>query len=1776
MATIVTRSGKGSPLTNNEVDANFTNLNTELGTKANTSSLATVATTGAYADLTGKPTIASADGSVVVTGTTNIDLSVAVAGSTSNVVLPIRNTTGATLAKGTAVYISGATGQISTVSKAIATGDATSAQTLGLVTANIANNSNGNVTLIGTITNIDTSAYTDGQQLYLSPTTAGTLTATKPYAPQHLVYVAVVEHAHPSQGKLFVKVQNGYEMDELHNVSAQSPANNDGLFYNTSTSLWEKKSIATALGYTPYNATNPSGYITSSALSPYALLSGAAFTGNVTTTGTVVGTNVTVNTGGVGFMGMYQGGASYTGYLGFFNAAGTRQAYVGFAPSGGGLFAFAAEGSTGFEFNKVVYANGGVTAAVDVRAPIFYDSNNTAYYVDPNGTSNIGGLTVANTITGSVSGNAATATNISNTGTVTLASATESNSIYATAPSYTADQPTKLLNFDWYGNVFSLGNIRSGSTPSSGFGVYYTPSGGSRAEFMRIDTSGSVLINRTSASGIGKLNVEGGVDVTSGNVTVQAGYGIAWRGDQSRIMTPDDNSYGALIRWGATGGCRLFESTTERLRIDGTGSVTAFVDVRAPIFYDSNNTNRYLDPSSTSVLTTVEAYGSGFRSLVNGSASISSQLYFANAANTRAWNWQLDENDAAALWSYGGSSWGKRLGLTHNSELFLRNSSGSDVSLAYPSTFGYSSSYKTMVLGNQSLTTVCIGVSPASNPSGSFNGGGLGLEVMFRNGVNFITPNSANNGYHFPLSLADGYTASSGSFRAPIFYDSNDTGYYIDPNTSGTSAVFAGDIHINDTTWGADKALRFREGASDTYGGFIKYTAGDSLELGTRNNSTTDTRAIYISRGANWAGSDGSFRAPIFYDSENTAYYVDPNGGSRTGGITADSLQSLGNLTVNSGLVYRSDWTTRFQSGSDFTSGTLVTTDIPATGFAGESFVIEITGKSYSATNLPFKVVAQGYLYNDTIINYTGISYGGDFATYIKVFEEGGVLKFWWPRISYWNSFNVNVMAMDGATNNTITRNRVTAIGNSTEPTGTKKQQINLIKTLKTGDAAGSISGFNNPTTAPTANTIVYRDAAGDISAREIVLSSGLSAQTPTVLVSMYPTTNQLVRTTPAAVAAAIQGAASGSWGINVTGTAAKATDLAYPRYTNNDFNTLGGAAPNGFRAYTNYIPSGGSYNQPPNGAGDYKVLQFGDLSEGSSLGNWGGQIVMNFYDDRMWFRRSSSTTWQSWREFIHDGNYTSYAMPSGASATNSVDVRAPIFYDSNDTSRYIDPNSGGVALRTSGYWLADTTAWAGDINGKIQYHDNSWYISAANQWVFRASSGAEPFRVTQGGIAIAALDMRAPLFYDNNDTAYFIDPNSTSRLSVANVNFITLLNDEGLNVKGIRGQFAAGSDGQGISMFSNVDIGYPSGWGSGLGNTPSRGLSVYGGLRVAYSGGGFITSDTSVRSPVFYDSDNTAFYTSPNTTSNVSEMVSYSYRGNGNVGGTGSASWHPSGIYSAGYNWLYGGISAGGGDITAVNEVYANRYYDSGNTAFYVDPASTSNLSGLTVSSRISGSISGDAQRLFNHTGANNDGLQYWNTVGNDTLNPNTGWHYAIRMGHGDADTYYSATIAVDFFNDNVWLRRKGGGANQPWKRFALYENPYALPFYANVYYDADNSAYYLDASSTGTSLNVAGSIIAAGNVTAYSDIRIKANVETIPSALDKLDLIRGVTYTRTDLDDKEQRYAGVIAQEIEAVLPEAVRDLGDIKAVDYNATIALLIQAVKELRDEVEMLRK
>jgi hypothetical protein len=141
------------------------------------------------------------------------------------------------------------------------------------------------------ITNINTSAFTDGEQLYLSPTTAGALTATKPYAPNHLVYVAIVEHAHPTQGKLFVKIQNGYELDELHNVSAQSPSNGQTIIYNASTSLWEKANLTAGTGISVSNGAG-SITVTNSAPDQTVALTGA---GTTSITGTYPNFTITSN-----------------------------------------------------------------------------------------------------------------------------------------------------------------------------------------------------------------------------------------------------------------------------------------------------------------------------------------------------------------------------------------------------------------------------------------------------------------------------------------------------------------------------------------------------------------------------------------------------------------------------------------------------------------------------------------------------------------------------------------------------------------------------------------------------------------------------------------------------------------------------------------------------------------------------------------------------------------------------------------------------------------------------------------------------------------------------------------------------------------------------------------------------------------------------------------------------------------------------------------------------------------------------------------------------------------------------------------------------------------------------------------------------------------------------------------------------------------------------------------------------------------------------------------
>jgi hypothetical protein len=110
--------------------------------------------------------------------------------------------------------------------------------------------------------------------------------------------------------------------------------------------------------------------------------------------------------------------------------------------------------------------------------------------------------------------------------------------------------------------------------------------------------------------------------------------------------------------------------------------------------------------------------------------------------------------------------------------------------------------------------------------------------------------------------------------------------------------------------------------------------------------------------------------------------------------------------------------------------------------------------------------------------------------------------------------------------------------------------------------------------------------------------------------------------------------------------------------------------------------------------------------------------------------------------------------------------------------------------------------------------------------------------------------------------------------------------------------------------------------------------------------------------------------------------------------------------------------------------------------------------------------------------------------------------------------------------------------------------------------------------ATDNGERLYVSGSIRATGTITANSDITLKKNLLKIENALEKVEQINGYTYEFKEDDSK--RHAGVIAQEIQTVLPEIVNKGNDgILGVEYGNISALLIEAIKEQQTQINELK-
>ena len=185
--------------------------------------------------------------------------------ATNKLTTTARNTSGATIPKGSVVYFAGANGNLPTLALSIANSEPTSSKTVGITSVAIPNNSNGEVIVFGLAESLDTSSFTVGLSLWLSPTVAGAMTMTKPSAPDHTVFIGTTTRSHPTDGTIEIRVQNGFELQELHNVAISSLADNQVLKYDAPNLLWKNETLAkgdVGLGNVPnVDATNPANIV---------------------------------------------------------------------------------------------------------------------------------------------------------------------------------------------------------------------------------------------------------------------------------------------------------------------------------------------------------------------------------------------------------------------------------------------------------------------------------------------------------------------------------------------------------------------------------------------------------------------------------------------------------------------------------------------------------------------------------------------------------------------------------------------------------------------------------------------------------------------------------------------------------------------------------------------------------------------------------------------------------------------------------------------------------------------------------------------------------------------------------------------------------------------------------------------------------------------------------------------------------------------------------------------------------------------------------------------------------------------------------------------------------------------------------------------------------------------------------------------------------------------------------------------------------------------------
>ena len=505
-----------------------------------------------------------------------------------------------------------------------------------------------------------------------------------------------------------------------------------------------------------------------------------------------------------------------------------------------------------------------------------------------------------------------------------------------------------------------------------------------------------------------------------------------------------------------------------------------------------------------------------------------------------------------------------------------------------------------------------------------------------------------------------------------------------------------------------------------------------------------------------------------------------------------------------------------------------------------------------------------------------------------------------------------------------------------------------------------------------------------------------------------------------------------------------------------------------------------------------------------------------------------------------------------------------------------------------------------------------------------------------------AAGSFRAPVFYDSNDTAYYTDPASTSRLNVLRVGAI-VETFAALNVSKTIG---------GAATYRDIDI--KGSWSAGEGHsiTASHGtaeVNMVGQMvfqhdspgsrikwgRLYHSGdqstypmhlisegsSAYLEINAgSMRAPLFYDSNDTAFYLNPNSVGPSAALASSIYLGTQSADGV---LWD----YASGGAYRPGMQVRGQYPHIDIVSVVSNgnhggtlRFmgYNNGSSGAYkhwVIGTAASDLTFLDFGFASDASnphqgISGyEGVTLIRATTSGNVGIGGdWGTYGTNG-NPSYPLH-VIGIGLASASLrapiFYDSDDTSYFLDPNsgstfssLKLNAGWGGSPYGLAQFTIRSNYPSIAHrntesggYWLVHHAVDNTMNWYGGTTGGVDaanwarnmyLDMSGNLTCAGNVTAYSDAKLKKNVKTIDNALNKVMSLRGVNF---DWISTGKASIGLIAQEVEKILPEVVLNteecevgtaiiIDTIKSVDYSKIVSVLIEAIKEQQSQIEELK-